>query len=388
MSERIRRLTHAVAEEPEGLAFLDLGDALRREGLLDAAWRVATSGVKRHPALPDAHDLLARVQSDRGHPDLAFESWLNVLDLDMHHVGAHRGLAFLYYQAGDFARAADHLDAALAHDPSDEGAQLARVRLRVLLGEVTGESRTAEHVPIRPDAPTVEMGAVATPAPAATVTPVAELAPPAPTPPAPEPPAAALADDHTIEMPLPTAGDAVDAAELVTSVAPLVPREPIDAPPPPPAPVVVTEAAAVAPPAAAPPAAEASLSMPAGDANGAQLFGTVDGSAEGLVLFDANGLRLGGTLHARAGEDVGDEVAALLAGVAREAARTASLLGLGAWQALAAESAEGTIFVVPAGERATLLAVGQPGQPLGRVAITADRAARHARRWLEAGEGA
>ena len=64
------------------------------------------------------------------------------------------------------------------------------------------------------------------------------------------------------------------------------------------------------------------------------------------MLVDGNGLRLSGTLRSPTNEDVGDRVAAELAGVSKEASRTSRLLGLGAWQAIAVESPEGNLFLV------------------------------------------
>ena len=61
MTDDIKTLTTRLAEEPSSLAFLDLGEALRRRGKLDAAYKVARGGLSRYPALADAHDLLGRI---------------------------------------------------------------------------------------------------------------------------------------------------------------------------------------------------------------------------------------------------------------------------------------------------------------------------------------
>ncbi len=63
------------------------------------------------------------------------------------------------------------------------------------------------------------------------------------------------------------------------------------------------------------------------------------------MLVDGKGLRLHGTLRSPANEDVGDRVAAELAGVSKEAARTSKLLGLGSWQAIAVESPDGNVYL-------------------------------------------
>ena len=59
MSDEIRALTARLADEPTSLAFLELGEALRRRGQYDAAAKVARGGLSRYPGLADAHDLVA-----------------------------------------------------------------------------------------------------------------------------------------------------------------------------------------------------------------------------------------------------------------------------------------------------------------------------------------
>jgi hypothetical protein len=61
VSDDIKTLTARLADEPASLAFLELGEALRRRGQLDAAYKVARGGLSRYPALADAHDLLGRI---------------------------------------------------------------------------------------------------------------------------------------------------------------------------------------------------------------------------------------------------------------------------------------------------------------------------------------
>ena len=106
-------------------------------------------------------------------------------------------------------------------------------------------------------------------------------------------------------------------------------------------------------------------------------------SARGVVLLDAQGLRLAGELAAPDGTEVGDAVAAHLQGVSREAGRAARLLGLGAWQSVSAESPDGHLVVQPPTSATVLLLVRDPRVPVGRLALMADQASRAARAWLE-----
>jgi len=139
-------------------------------------------------------------------------------------------------------------------------------------------------------------------------------------------------------------------------------------------------AAGATPPAG--PAAEAPAA-PTAPLEEARVFAGLEGADEGLLLLDAVGRVLGGALKSPAGEDVTDAVAAYLAGVSQEAARTARLLGLGAWSGLAAEARQGHVHVAQPTEQSLLLVVRDRAIPMGRLAILAGRAAQVARRWLE-----
>ncbi len=112
--------------------------------------------------------------------------------------------------------------------------------------------------------------------------------------------------------------------------------------------------------------------------------GEANGRADhGIMLVDGKGLRLNGTVFSPSHEDVGDRVAAELAGVSKEAGRTSRLLGLGGWQAIAVESPEGNLFLVAPTPDTMLLTVRDPSLPMARLGLIAERAAREARTWLE-----
>jgi tetratricopeptide (TPR) repeat protein len=293
VSDDIRSLTTRLAEEPTSLAFLELAEALRRRGQLEAACKVARGGLGRYPGLADAHDLMARILSDLGDLAGAFDAWADALRLDPMRTGALKGIAFLYFRAGDAGAAIDHLQRAAEADPDDESIAQALARVR-------RESRAMAH----------------------RTTPAPEPAP-APTP-------------------------APDAE-----------------------PVVVTK-----------PAPVTLLEPPVGRPDPGSPFAELDGG-HSLVLVDANGLRLAGTLRAPDGGETGDRVAAQLAGVSREATRATRLLGLGTWQTITVESPDAHFVLVrPTGET-VLLAAREPSLPMARIALVAERAARAAKSWLE-----
>ncbi len=274
MTDDIKTLTARVAEEPSSLAFLELGEALRRRGQLEAAYKVARGGLSRYPALGDAHDLLARILSDQGDLAGAFDAWADALRFDPMRIGALKGIGFLYFRAGDVPAALDHLRRAAEIDPDDISIRQAIERIRA-----SGS----------------------------------------------QPVSVAAHSD--------TAAVAVAAAEESAAEVIADPK-----------------------------------------ANG--------GSQSGVMLVDGNGLRLNGTLLSPGNEDVGDRVAAELAGVSKEAARTSRLLGLGSWQAIAVESPEGNLYLIAPTPETMLLTVRDPSLPMARLGLVAERAAREAREWL------
>jgi tetratricopeptide (TPR) repeat protein len=140
VSDDIRTLTARVADEPTSLAFLELAEALRRRGQLEAAGKVARGGLTRYPGLADAHDLLARILSDQGDLAGAFDAWADALRLDPMRTGALKGIAFLYFRAGEAAAAIEHLQRAAEADPDD-------ISIAQALARVRRESRSVPSAP-------------------------------------------------------------------------------------------------------------------------------------------------------------------------------------------------------------------------------------------------
>jgi tetratricopeptide (TPR) repeat protein len=297
MADDIRAMTAELAGDPASLVFLDLAEALRRRGQLDAAQTVTRNGLARYPELASAHDLAARIFVDRGDLDRAFESWVTALKHDPALLAAHKGLGFLYFRAGDPVSAERHLAYVAEADPGDAGIGAALERVRAARPRMGDE---AEEQPESAAATSTDV-----PGPSASRSPSS----------APETLRFSLDDDDST------------AAENV--------------------------------------------------------FAGLEGSADSLLLVDGNGLRLGGGLRNPDGADVADTVAAQLAGVAREAARTARLLALGDWKGLAIEAPGGSCYLVAPTAETLLFTARGPDLPMGRVARLAERAAAEARRWLE-----
>src|SRR5512145_2583020 len=130
MPDEIRALSAQLAQDPHSLVFLRLGELLRRKGQLDTAHRVALAGLSRHPHHADAHDLYARILADKHDYERAFDEWDMALRVAPKHLGALKGLAFLYFKVGDIAQAEAHLAAAQRAVPDDPGIAQALAMVR------------------------------------------------------------------------------------------------------------------------------------------------------------------------------------------------------------------------------------------------------------------
>jgi predicted Zn-dependent protease/predicted regulator of Ras-like GTPase activity (Roadblock/LC7/MglB family) len=140
MSDEIRRLSDELARDPASLVFLPLAEALRRDGQLDHALRIAARGVERHPNNAEAHDLLARIAVDRGELDRASSAWEAVLRVAPTHVGARKGLGFLCFQQGRLEEAEAHLSDAAQCDPSHAGVAAALEHVRAARREAATQA--------------------------------------------------------------------------------------------------------------------------------------------------------------------------------------------------------------------------------------------------------
>ncbi len=114
MPDEISRWSEELARDPGSLVFLQLGDAVRRQGQLDVALKIALRGLERHPHNADAHDLLARICVDRGELQRAFDEWDMTLRMNPRHIGAMKGMGFVSFQLGRMEDAERYLQQAAA----------------------------------------------------------------------------------------------------------------------------------------------------------------------------------------------------------------------------------------------------------------------------------
>lgn len=135
MTDDIHSLSEALARDPASLAFLPLGEALRREGQLDHARRIVVRGLERHPHLADAHDLLARIYADEGLTEKAFDEWDMVRRLAPGHPGAAKGMGFVCFSDGRLAEAEGYLREAQAGAPGDESIARALALVRQAMAD-------------------------------------------------------------------------------------------------------------------------------------------------------------------------------------------------------------------------------------------------------------
>jgi predicted regulator of Ras-like GTPase activity (Roadblock/LC7/MglB family) len=74
-ADDIRRWSNELAADPQSLAFADLAEALRQQGDLETAERLASRGLERHPTYAPALGVLARIAEARGDLNAAAAYW-------------------------------------------------------------------------------------------------------------------------------------------------------------------------------------------------------------------------------------------------------------------------------------------------------------------------
>lgn len=160
-TDDIRALSEELAADPSSLAFVTLGESLRRRGELATALRVALRGVERHPERADAHDLVARVSVDRGDLERAIVEWETVLRLAPGDPGARKGLGFICFQLGRLEEAAAHLGVALAASPEDGSLAAALQTVQAALAEAgLRAARPTTGLPMEVPRPEAAAGAL------------------------------------------------------------------------------------------------------------------------------------------------------------------------------------------------------------------------------------
>lgn len=179
MADDVRALSEQLARDPGSLAFVPLGEALRRQGQLAHALKIVLRGLDRHPHHADAHDLLARVYADQGETQKAFDEWDMVLRLAPGHSGAAKGMGLICFNEGRFTDAERYLRDALAGAPDDESiaSALEFVRGAAAVEGVRAPATPAAGAPAAGAVPAAPPGAQPAPAPAPSAQPAPTMDP-------------------------------------------------------------------------------------------------------------------------------------------------------------------------------------------------------------------
>ena len=156
MADEIRRLSDELARDPSSLVFIQLGELLRQQRQFDVARKVAIKGLERHQHNADAHDLLARIEVDRGELQSAFDEWDMVLRLNPGHAGAQKGMGFVSYKQGNLVDAERYLGKAAELDPDDASIASALRFIRQQLAAPASANEEIVHEP-RAERTTVAM---------------------------------------------------------------------------------------------------------------------------------------------------------------------------------------------------------------------------------------
>jgi tetratricopeptide (TPR) repeat protein len=325
----LQRWSEEVARDPGAPSFVPLADAYRRQGNREAAVRVCLRGLERNPTNVEAHLLLARLYLDNGDRERAHDEWGFALRLDPENFEAHRGIGFVHRERGDFGTARGHLNRAAAARPGDPAVQEALSMLVERLGSAPARTSNA-GADARADA---DVRASAAPAPA--------IAP----------------------VPAPTSTPSVHQHPHQHSQSPAVPPRtepalPITTPAPAPADVSTDPSA---------------------------LFDPLKRETPflGAVILDAQGLVLAGSLEGQGGD--AEALGAILSGAIEEAARTATLLELGAWRGILMETDLAQLHITALPENLMVLIAARAGAPAGWVLRTAQRATELSRAFLGGG---
>ena len=291
--------------------------------------------------LADAYRRMGKTQA-------ALRVCLRGLERNPGHVGAHLLLARLYLELGDRERAADEWAMVVRLDPDNFDAHRGLGFFHLERGELSAASRHLERAAsARPNEPTVREAL------------------------------SVLRRRQARES-----ARAKPAGEGDGS-APAANRSPTAA--------VAPEAAAAPEAAGAPAPVAAAGEVPQADGgmgrwDPSQVFAPLGVEAPylGWLLLDSRGLVLAGSVRAD-GMERGEMLGAVVGAAAEEAARTAELLSIGSWRGIVMETERALVHVAPLEQDLLVLTAAARGTPVGWMLRAAERTAKLAREFLEAG---
>jgi hypothetical protein len=145
ISADIEKLERRWNENPTGLMFAPLAEALRKAGLFTRALEILETGLDRHPEYVPALIVRGRCHLDAGALDAAEAAFLQALERDPVNPIALRGMADVCDRTGRVNQAIERLEYLLEVDRGDADARHALERLR-RQRDAAPEARPPERV--------------------------------------------------------------------------------------------------------------------------------------------------------------------------------------------------------------------------------------------------
>jgi tetratricopeptide (TPR) repeat protein len=142
-TSRIDDLRRRVQSDPASIAFAQLAEEYRRQGLWQEAVETCRTGLARHPGYLSARVTLGRALKLGGDLDAAETELEQVLQTSPDNLAALRTLADLHRERGSSAVALGHYRAALALAPNDPELEQ---RVEALAGTVAEQSADSSRV--------------------------------------------------------------------------------------------------------------------------------------------------------------------------------------------------------------------------------------------------
>ena len=146
MDYRIEQLRFQLREDPTSRQFYQLGELLRRAGELEESASILRAGLEHHPRYLAAWVALGRTLYDLNRFDQAESSFARALALDPQNAVAAQMVGRAAARRGEWARAVNGFNLALALVPGDESieSELAEARSHLAETMTPGETIPAE----------------------------------------------------------------------------------------------------------------------------------------------------------------------------------------------------------------------------------------------------
>jgi tetratricopeptide (TPR) repeat protein len=166
----IEKLKERVDKDPNSKLFVPLAEEYRKEGMLDEAIGVLTSGIERQPGYMSARVSLGKIFLEKGMTNEARSEFENVIKSIPDNLYAHKKLAEIYRELGQKEMSIQSYKTVLKLNAMDEDAlsTLRELEEEEMLGigeaAEAHEESSAESVPVAGEVATEEVGGEPLPA--------------------------------------------------------------------------------------------------------------------------------------------------------------------------------------------------------------------------------